>query len=67
MKRSRLEAKAETPHVDDLSFPAPFSEQSKYLALADKFLSTNGTRNKNVAQIDSSRHFQKTTKKKRAA
>jgi hypothetical protein len=62
MKRSQL--KIQTPHAGDLSFPPPFSEQSKYLALANKFLCTNGTPNNNIAQVDSSGYFQKTKKKK---
>jgi len=66
MKRSRLKKKAVWPHADDLSFLPPYSEQAKYLILADKFLSTNGTRH-NVVQIDSSKHFQRTQKKKKVA
>ena len=50
---------------DDLSFPPPYSEQAKYLALANKFLSLNGSR---VVQIDSAKHFQRAKKTaKRAA
>ena len=66
MKRSRLKKKTEVPGVDELAFPPPFSEQAKYLALADKFLSMNGTRHKNVIRIDSSKHF-KRYKSKRVA
>jgi len=66
MKRIRLKTQAKGPHADDLSFPPPFSEHAKYLALADKFLSANGTR-RSVGQIDSSKHFQHGKKAKKAA
>ena len=66
MKRSRMKIQAKGSHTDDLSFPPPFSEQAKYLALADKFLSTNGTR-RNEGQIDSSKHFEDGKKAKEAA
>jgi hypothetical protein len=66
MKHSRLKKKAAGPQVDDLSFLPPYSEQAKYLLLADKFLSTNGVRG-NVVRIDSSKHFQRGNKKKKAA
>jgi hypothetical protein len=66
MKRSRLKKEAERPHEDDLSFPPQYSEQSKYLILADKFLSLNGPR-RNVVSIDSSKHFKGSKNGKKAA
>lgn len=70
MKRSRLEKPAQKParsEVDDLSFPPPYSEQAKYLFLADIFLAME--RHRNVVSLDSSRHFKgaKNAKVKRAA
>jgi hypothetical protein len=56
MKRTRLKQQAKGPH-EDLSFLPPYSDQAKYLLLADKFLSTNGHRN--VVRIDSSKHFKR--------
>ena len=64
MKRSRLKKKALEPDINDLSFPPPYSEQAKYLSLADKFLSTNAARC-NVVQIDTHKNF-KSNKKKAA-
>jgi hypothetical protein len=66
MKRSRLKTQAKVPDADDLSFPPPFFEQAKYLALAEKFLSTNATQ-RNVGQIDSSKHIQREKTAKKAA
>ena len=66
MKRGRLKIQAGRPHADDLSFLPPYSEQAKYLLLADKFLSTNGARH-NVVQIESSRYFHNAKKRKKAA
>jgi hypothetical protein len=65
MKRGRLKTKAGGPHIDDLSFPPPYCEQAKYLALANKFLSMNGSR-RNL-QTDKSKHFKDIAKKKKAA
>ena len=61
MKRSRLKKAARQPEADDLSFLPPYSEQAKYLFLADKFL-LNGHRN--IVPIDISRHFQRAKKNK---
>jgi hypothetical protein len=66
MKRRRLMKKAEGPQVDDLSFPVSYSEQGKYLLLADKFLALHGKR-RNVVAIDSSKHFQAARKQKKIA
>jgi hypothetical protein len=66
MKRTRLKKVAGKPHGNDLSFPPPYSEQAKYLLLADKFLSTNGSRH-DVVSIDRSKHFQRGKKTKKAA
>jgi hypothetical protein len=65
MKCSRLKNKTEGPHEDELSFPPPLSEQAKYLALADRFLSTNGHRN--LVSIDTGRNFQRVKNRKKAA
>ena len=65
MKHSWLKKKAEGPH-DDISFSPPYSEQAKYLLLADKFLSTNGSRH-NVFSIDSGKTLQRGKKAKKAA
>jgi hypothetical protein len=41
----------------DLSFPPPFSEQAKYLEIADKFLSLTRTPHREkLLHVDSSRH-----------
>jgi hypothetical protein len=64
MKRSRRKKKAQEPDAHDLSFPTPYAEQAKYLYLADRFLSTNGTRH-NVVRIDTHKNF-KANKKKAA-
>jgi hypothetical protein len=66
MKRSRLKKQARGPQVDDLSFLPPYSEQSKFLLLADKFLSTHGSRH-NVVSIENSKQFKGTKKVKQAA
>jgi len=66
MKSSRLNKKTEEPHGDDLAFLPPYSEQAKYLHLADKALSTNGSRH-NVVSIDSSKHFRRRKKTRKAA
>lgn len=65
MKRSRPKQMAKRPHVDDLSFLPPYSEQAKYLLLADKFLSTDGFHN--LVAIDSHKHFKRKKKRKKAA
>ena len=65
MKHSRLKKKAGGPH-DDISFLPPYSEQAKYLLLADKFLSTNGSRY-NVISIDGGKNVQRGKKAKKAA
>jgi len=65
MKNSRLNKKTEEPHGDDLAFLPPYSEQAKYLHLADKALSTNGRHN--VVSIDSSKHFRRRKKTRKAA
>jgi hypothetical protein len=65
MKRDRPKKKAEGTPGEDLSFPPPYSAQAKYLALADKLLSTNGHRN--VVAIDSHEHFYHSKKRKKAA
>jgi hypothetical protein len=67
MNRSRLKKAAERPPEDDFSFPPPFSEQAKYLALADKFLSADRMARKNVVPINSSKHFKAAKKQKKAA
>lgn len=64
MKRSRLKKKAEGPH-DDISFLPPYSEQAKYLVLADKFLSSNGWWH--VISIDTGKTFPRGKKAKKAA
>jgi len=66
MKNSRLKKKTEEPHGDDLAFLPPYSEQAKYVLLADKALSKNGSRH-NVVSIDSSKHFRREKKTKEAA
>jgi hypothetical protein len=66
MKRTRLKKVAQRRAADDLAFVPPFSDQAKYLFLADKFLSTNGSRDK-IVSIDSSKHFQRGKKAKKAA
>jgi hypothetical protein len=65
MKHSEPTKKAKAPHPDDLSFPASYSEQGKYLLLADKFLSLSERRN--VVSIESDKHFQAGKKEKKAA
>jgi hypothetical protein len=66
MKSSWLKkTKAEGPHGGDLAFLPPYSEQAKYLLLADKFLSPNGSRH-NVVSIDGGKHFQRGKKTKKA-
>lgn len=61
-----MKKKAERPHEkNDISFLPPYSEQARYLFLADKYLSLDGSRN--VVHIDSSRHFKRYRKKTRAA
>jgi len=60
------EEAARESEADDLSFPPPYPEQSKFLLIAEKFLSTNGSRH-NVVSIESSKHFKGTKKLKQAA
>jgi hypothetical protein len=66
MKRTRLKKVFEKPGADDLAFPPPYSEQAKYLLLADKFLSTQGSRH-NIVPIDTGKHFRRRSKAKEAA
>jgi hypothetical protein len=53
---------------DDLSFPPPFHQQSKYLALADMFLCPGVPErtDKKVRSIDTSHYFRKLRKKRSA-
>jgi hypothetical protein len=61
-----------TDSKSDLSFPPPFAQQAKYLALADEFLGPK-TASKNKSNlkvinsskkvINSSKHFRQTKKK----
>ncbi|HZP16893.1 MAG TPA: hypothetical protein VFB00_02935 [Terriglobales bacterium] len=39
------------PKTDELSFPPPYSEQSRYLILADQFLGGDQQREKQTAPI----------------
>jgi hypothetical protein len=66
MKRKRLNKKSKPRPLEDLSFPPSYSEQAKYLALADKFLSLDESR-RNVVSIDSSRYFKRVKKTTEAA
>jgi hypothetical protein len=68
--------KFDSKHASELSFPPPYSEQAKYLELADKFLrlgesSKNGNKpeyeGELVRPIDSSKFFNQATKAKKAA
>lgn len=65
MKCSRLKKTAREPEADDLSFLPPYSEQAKYLFLADQFLSTDG--HHNVLPFDTSQHFQRAKNKGKKA
>jgi hypothetical protein len=65
MPRKRLTTKADPPHTDDLAFLPPYSEQAKYLALANQFLSRDYHRN--VISIDSSKQFRRPKKDKKVA
>ena len=65
MKRIRLNKAGQTPQTDDLSFLPPYSEQAKYLALADKFLSTD--EHQNVVSIDGTRQSGHEKKARKAA
>jgi len=66
MKRTRLKKVAQKARTDDLAFLPPYSDQAKYLLLADKFLSTNRSRDA-VVSIDSSKHFRHGKKPRKAA
>lgn len=50
MKRSRLNNTAQAPDAEDLSFPPPYSEQAKFLLLADKFLSLDSSKDFKLAK-----------------
>lgn len=65
MKRARLKKVAQKPD-DDLAFLPPYSEQAKYLLVADNFLSTNGSRHYLIS-INGSEHSQREKKAKKAA
>ena len=69
MKRRIAPAAVSSKLENDLSFPPPFHQQSKYLALADIFLCSDAVQegnDKKVRSIDTSHYFRK-LKKKRSA
>lgn len=63
MKRSWLKLVPKRK-ASDLAFLPPFSEQAKYLALADQFIALDKTepREGKVVRIDSGKNFRKTKK-----
>jgi hypothetical protein len=62
MKKRTRQKLAPPPEENDLAFPPPFSEQAKYLALADQFLASNQSlpvTDSNLVSIESSKAFKK--------
>jgi hypothetical protein len=69
MKRGRSKSRP-GPNANDIAFPPPYAEQSKYLVLADKFLSSDGSEApgsetaQNVISIESGESFRRHKKKR---